>query len=170
MTPKRQPAPTRTLLDRTGRLWAWNPHLPRRPGDEPGVFCHHGQRRTERELENEAEPIIEVRDPRLLAVNLEPVPAGQIRLNDLVVLPGRGELSPVIGIWPCSDRHARLLYVCTDNGDWAHRRADSLLLRADIRSPSRPGLLTVSRMVTVPTARPPAPPSQALHDEEPRDG
>jgi FxLD family lantipeptide len=70
-------------------------------------------------------------------VPLEPVPAGQIRLNDLVVLPGRGELSPVIGVWPCVDRYARLLYVCTDNGDWTHRRADSPVLRADIRSPTR---------------------------------
>jgi hypothetical protein len=132
------PVPTRTLLDRTGRLWSWNPTVPRHPGEEPGVFCHRGQRRTERELENEAEPIIDVRDPRLLTVHLEPVPAKQIRLNDLVVLPGRGELSPVMGIWPYADRYACLLYVCTDNGDWVHRRADSPLLRADIRSPGCP--------------------------------
>ncbi|OXM59663.1 hypothetical protein CF165_46565 [Amycolatopsis vastitatis] len=98
------------------------------------MFCRRGQRRTERELENEAEPIIEVRAPRLLTVKLVPVPAKQIRLNDLVVLPGRGELSPVIGIWPYADRYACLLYVCTDNGDWVHRRADSPLLRADLRS------------------------------------
>ncbi|WP_143268861.1 hypothetical protein [Amycolatopsis vastitatis] len=133
MTPP-GPVPTRTLLDRTGRLWSWHPTLPRRPGEEPGVFCRRGQRRTERELENEAEPIIEVRAPRLLTVKLVPVPAKQIRLNDLVVLPGRGELSPVIGIWPYADRYACLLYVCTDNGDWVHRRADSPLLRADLRS------------------------------------
>lgn len=170
MTTPAHPAPTRTLLDRTGRLWSWNPTLPRRPGDEPGVFCHRWQRRTERELENEAELIIEVRDPHLLAVHLEPVPANQIRLNDLVVLPGLGELSPVIGIWPCTDRYARLLYVCTDNGDWAHRSADSPLLRADIRSPSRPTLLAVPQAVTAPTASPQAPHSHALHDEESRDG
>jgi FxLD family lantipeptide len=36
-------------------------------------------------------------------------------------------------------RQARLLYMCTDNGDWAHRRADSPLLRAHIRSPTRHG-------------------------------
>ncbi|WP_410570707.1 hypothetical protein [Amycolatopsis sp. cmx-4-61] len=142
MTPPDQSAPTRTLLDRTGRLWSWNPTLPRRLGAQPGVFCHRQHRRTERELENEAEPLIEVRDPRLLAVRLEPVPACQIRLHDLVVLPGLGELSPVIGIWPCTDRYARLLYVCTDNGDWASRRADSPLLRADIRSPSSPAQRT----------------------------
>ncbi|MBB5159544.1 FxLD family lanthipeptide [Saccharopolyspora phatthalungensis] len=47
----------------------------------------------------------------------------------------------MIGVWPCSDRYARLLYVCTDNGDWAHRCADSPLLRANIRSPTRPGHL-----------------------------
>jgi hypothetical protein len=60
-------------------------------------------------LRTEAEPLIEVRDPRVLTVKLEPVPAKQIRLNDLVVLPGRGELSPVIGIWPHADRYACLL-------------------------------------------------------------
>ncbi|UJW32461.1 hypothetical protein L3Q67_01340 [Saccharothrix sp. AJ9571] len=136
MTPPAAPTPTRMLLDRTGRLWSWNPTLPRRSGEQPGVFCHGRLRRTERELENDAEPIIEVRDRRLPTVHLEPVPAGQIRLNDLVVLPGLGELSPIIGIWPYADRYARLLYVCTDNGDFAHRCADSPLLRAHIRSPS----------------------------------
>lgn len=170
MTTLTHPAPTRTLLDRTGRLWRWNPNLARRPGEKPGVFCHRGHRRTERELENEAEPIIEVRDPRILAVHLEPVPAQQIRLNDLVVLPGLGELSPVIGVWPCTDRYARLLYVCTDNGDWAHRPADSPLLRADIRTPGRLSLLAVAPPATVPKARPRVPHSQARHDEEPRDG
>ena len=170
MTLPAHPKPTRTLLDRAGRLWTWNPTLPRRPGEQPGVFCHRGQRRTEREVENEAEPIIEVRDPRLLAVHLEPVPANQIRLNDLIVLPDRGELSPVIGIWPCTDRYARLLYVCTDNGDWAHRRADSPLLRADIRTTGRPSLLAVAQPATIRKARSHAPHSPSRHDEEPCDG
>lgn len=161
MTPPSQPARPRTLLDRTGCLWQWNPALSRRPGDPPGVFCHRGHRRTERELENEAEPIIEVRDPRVLAVALEPVPAHQIRLHDLVVLPGLGELSPVIGVWPYTDRYARLLYVCTDNGDWAHRRADSPLLRADIRT-GRSNLLAAAQPATAPknpSARPALPPT-----------
>ena len=143
-----QPSRPRTLLDRTGRLWQWSPALARHPGDPPGVFCHRGHRRTEQELENEAEPIIEVRDPRVVGVHLEPVPAGEIRLHDLVVLPGRGELSSVIGMWSCTDRYARLLYVCTDNGDWVHRRADSPLLRADIRTPGRPPLLALVPAVT----------------------
>jgi hypothetical protein len=59
--------------------------------------------------------------------------------DDLQFWPGLGELSPVIGIWPSHDRYAHHLYVCTDNGDWAHRPVDSPLLRADIRTPSRPG-------------------------------
>ncbi|MBB4965380.1 hypothetical protein [Saccharothrix violaceirubra] len=156
----------RTLLDRTGRLWQWNPTLSRRSGVPLGVFCHRGHRRTEQELENEAEPIIEVRDPRVLAVALEPVPARQIRLNDLVVLPGLGELSPVIGVWPCTDRYASLLYVCTDNGDWAHRPVDSLLLRADIRTPGRPAAPSIVPTSTISKS----PHSPALQDEEPRDG
>jgi hypothetical protein len=165
LTPPTRPARPRTLLDRTGRLWQWNPALSRRPGDPLGVFCHRGHRRTEQELENEAEPIIEVRDPRVLAVHLEPVPARQIRLNDLVVLPGLGELSPVIGVWPCTDRYARLLYVCTDNGDWAHRRADSPLLRADIRT-GRSNLLAAAQQATAPRTRPHAPHSHLPQDEE----
>jgi hypothetical protein len=112
VTSPAQPASTKTLLDRTGRLWSWNPTLPRRPGEQPGVFCHRRQRRTERELENEAEPIIEVHDPRLLTVHLEPIPADQIRLYDLVVLPGLGGLSPVIGIRPCTDRHTHICSTC----------------------------------------------------------
>jgi hypothetical protein len=112
--------------------------------------------------------VIEVRDPRLVAVHLEPVPANQIRLNDLVVLPDRGELSPVIGIWPCAGRYARLLYVCTDNGDWTRRRVDSPLLRADIRSPN--GTARRAGDQAVPTARRQAPHSAAPHDEEPGDG
>lgn len=123
---------TRTLLDRVGRIWHWNPNLARRPGDPPGAFCHRGQIRTEHEIENEAEPIIEVRDSRVLTTRLEPVPAGEIRLNDLVVLPGLGELSPVIGLWPCADPRP-CLYVCTDNGDWVRRPAASPVLRATIR-------------------------------------
>ncbi|WP_462202873.1 FxLD family lanthipeptide [Frankia sp. CcWB3] len=74
--------------------------------------------------------------PEAPAEKTTPLPAGQIHLNDLMVLPGRGELSSVIGVWPCSDQHTRLLYVCTANGDWAHRRTDSPLLRASIRSPA----------------------------------
>lgn len=165
-----QPAPARTLLDRTGRLWRWNPTVLRCPGDPPGVFCHRGQRRTERELEHEAEPLMEVRDRRILAVRLEPVPASQIRLHDLVVLPGLGELSPVIGIWPCTDRYVRVLYVCTDNGDWAHRRADSPLLRADIRSPSTPARRAVPRKGAVLKPRSQAPRPHNLTDEEQHDG
>jgi hypothetical protein len=121
---------TRTLLDRTGRLWRWNLRQRRRPGGPPGVFCHGALVRTETEIEHDAEPIIEVRDPRLLAVPLTPVPVHELRLGDLVVLPGLGELSPVIGLWPCPDRHLPRLYVCTDNGDWARRSLHSPALRA----------------------------------------
>lgn len=83
----------RTLLDRTGSLWRWNPNLPRRPGERPGVFCQHGQLRTEQEIEHAAEPVIEVRDPHLLTAQLVPVPAKEIRLGDWVVLPDLGQLS-----------------------------------------------------------------------------
>lgn len=164
------PCAAQALADRAGRIWRWNPELVRRPGDPPGAFCHRGQVRTEREIAHEAEPIIEVRDPRVLAVRLEPVPAHHIHLNDLVLLPGLGELSPVIGIWPSPDRYAHHLYVCTDNGDWAHRSVDSSLLRADIRTPSRPGRPAVAPAVIDPTTRPQAPHPHALTDERQRNG
>jgi hypothetical protein len=124
-------AALRALLDRVGRLWRWNPTLSRRPGEPPGVFCHAGARRTEREIEFEAEPIIVVRDPHLLVARLEPVPARQIQLNDWIVLPVRGELAPVIGIYPCPDRYTARRWICTDNGDWARRADTSSVLRAD---------------------------------------
>ena len=160
-------APPRTVADGAGRIWRWNPELARRPGDPPGAFCHRGQVRTEQEIAHEAEPVIDVRDPRVLAVRLEPVPAHHLRLNDLVLLPGLGELSPVIGLWPISNRHTRHLYVCTDNGDWAHRPADSPLLRADIRTPSR---TTGPHAVIVPKTRPQAPRPHARADEEQNNG
>lgn len=161
----------RVLLDGRGRLWRWDPRLPRWPGDAPGVFCHGALVRTEQEIEHDAEPIIEVRDPRVLGVRLEPVPVHRIRLNDLVVLPGLGELSLVIGLWPCPDRHRPWLYVCSDNGDWARRRADSLLLRADIpfRTTPRAGLVTPPNGVAV-EAPSKIPLADALVDEEQRDG
>jgi hypothetical protein len=126
---------SRTLLDRAGRLWRWVPDLARRPGATPGVFRHQDQLRTEQEIENEAEPIIEVRDPRLLTAHLIPVPANQIRLNDWVVLPGLGELSPVIGIYPCPEQHIQRRWICTDNGDWARRADQCPVLRADPPQP-----------------------------------
>lgn len=136
---------TRTLLDRNGRVWRWNPRQRRRPGDAPGVFCHDALMRTEQEIENDAEPIIELRDPRVLTVPLAPVPVHELRLGELVVLPGLGELSPVIGLWPCHDGYLPRLYVCTDNGDWARRSATSSVLcannppRSSTSHPSHPG-------------------------------
>lgn len=126
---------TRTLLDRFGHLWQWDSDLLRHPGRPPGVFCHDSHIRTEQEIENYGEPIIEVSDPQVLVAKLEPVPAAAIQLNDFVVLPGMGELSPVIGVWPCSDLYVRRLYVCTDNGDWVRRAPTSPVLRADRGSP-----------------------------------
>jgi len=95
------------------------------------VFCHHGELRTEREIEQHGEPVIEVRDPRVLTACLRPVPVNEIRLNDVVVLPGMGELSPVIGVFPAIGSDCGL-YVCTDNGDWARRSARSPVLRAEL--------------------------------------
>jgi hypothetical protein len=120
----------RTLLDRTGRLWVWNPTLTRQFGNTPGVFCCRGLVRTEREIEDEAEPIIEVHDPRVLVTPLEPVLPDDIHLNDLVVLPAYGELSPVIGVWSLPDRYTLRFYICTENGDWVRRPQHSPVLRA----------------------------------------
>ena len=124
------------LLDRQGRLWTWDATRPRHIGVAPGVFRHEDLVRTELEIEAEAEPLIEVRDPQLLRTRLEPVPAERLELNDLVVLPVRSELSPVIGLFACeecsgrSGRSGRCLFVCTENGDWAHRDLTFPVLRA----------------------------------------
>jgi len=125
------PLARRVLADRAGRLWRWTPELARRPGERPGVFVHQDELRTEPEIENEAEPIIEVRDPQVLTTRLVPVPANEIRLGDWVVLPGLGALSPVIGIYPCREPHPRQRWICTDNGDWARRPDTCPVLRGD---------------------------------------
>lgn len=100
-------------------------------GRKPGAFRHDTMLRIEREIKCEAEPIIVVRDPHLLVVRLEPVSACQIQRGDWVVLPLLGELSPVIGIYPCPDRYVARRWICTDNGDWARRADTSPVLRAD---------------------------------------
>jgi hypothetical protein len=123
----------RTLLDSTGRLWVRNPTPAGQLGNTPDMYCHHGHVRTERQIEDEAEPIIEVHDPRVLVTPLEPVLPEDIRLNDLVVLPGYGALSPVIGVWPLPDPYTPRLYICTENGDWARRTEHSPVLRAVLR-------------------------------------
>jgi hypothetical protein len=73
----------------------------------------------------------------LRAVRLLPVPANEIRLNDVVLLPGKNELSPVIGVFPARGPDCGL-YVCTDNGDWARRSARSPVLRAELPPPDPP--------------------------------
>ncbi|MGI8307171.1 hypothetical protein [Saccharopolyspora hattusasensis] len=73
-----RPAPPRMVADGAGRIWRWHAELARRPGDPPGAFCHRWQVRTEQEIAHEAEPVIEVRDPRILAIRLEPVSAVRV--------------------------------------------------------------------------------------------
>ncbi|MGH3623419.1 MAG: hypothetical protein ACRDQ5_16755, partial [Sciscionella sp.] len=52
--------PVLALFDRAGRVWRWNPQAPRRPDDLRGVYQHRDVLRTEREIENEGEPVIQV--------------------------------------------------------------------------------------------------------------
>lgn len=129
----RSSPPLLGLFDRHGRFWEWHPDRPRYLGAEPGVFQHEALTRTESEIEAEAEPVIEVYDARLLRTRLEPVPAVRISLGDIVLLPGTGALSQVIGLFDCTEctRHReRCLFVCTDNDDWAHRSESSPVLLA----------------------------------------
>nr|WP_042185165.1 hypothetical protein [Kibdelosporangium sp. MJ126-NF4]CEL16580.1 hypothetical protein [Kibdelosporangium sp. MJ126-NF4]CTQ89069.1 hypothetical protein [Kibdelosporangium sp. MJ126-NF4] len=91
------------LLDRHGQVWTWNPDHARRPDGPLGVYEHDGTQRTAAEIELDGEPVIEVRDPRVVAGRLFPTPADRVRLGDLVVLPGKGELSPVVGIYRDTD-------------------------------------------------------------------
>ncbi len=135
----------RALLDRAGRIWRWHLRVA-----HSNVFGHQDMLRTEWEIENKWEPIIEVRDPRLLRVRLIAVPAVEIRLGDWVVLPLSGELSPVIGVYPVADLSMRRLSVCTENGDWVRRGEHSPLLRADLSTARAAALVaTEPRSTTV---------------------
>jgi hypothetical protein len=128
----------RPLLDRFGRVW--EPEPVQRPVEEHAVAVYrHGDIvRTWDGIATEAEPIIEVTDRRVLHVRLHLVPVQQIQLGDLVVL-FRGELSPVVGKYPCPGACAARVYICTFNGDWVRRPENGLLLRADPRqSRNRP--------------------------------
>lgn len=111
------------LLDRDGRIWTLI---------LPNLFTHEGRMRTEREIRDAWDPVIQVRDPSVLTTRLTPTPAGLIAVGDVVVLPGTGMLSRVVGIFSDPVQHPGdpWLFVCGENDDWAHRPARSPLLRA----------------------------------------
>jgi hypothetical protein len=120
------------LVDRLGRVWTWTVDF-----GGVGVFAHGDSLFTEQEIQRTAEPIIEIRDDRVFLAQLAPVAARDIRLNDWVILPVMGELSPVIGVWPVGTGYNRRLCVCTENGDWARRADAGLVLRAERPIPDR---------------------------------
>ena len=124
----------RPLLDRFGRVW--EPDPAQRPVESHAemVYRHGDTVRTWDGIATEAEPIIEVTDRRVLRVRLQLVPVKQIQLGDLVVL-FQGELSPVVGTYPCPGACSTRIYICTFNGDWVRRPGNGLLLRADPRQP-----------------------------------
>lgn len=127
-------APVLGLATRAGTIWR------RRLGpvvaDGADMLYTNGDRvLTEREIEAAAGSAVRVRDNKVFDVELVPVPVAAIAISDLVLLPGLGELSPVMGLYAARTAARPCVYVVTQNEDWVRRARTDTVLRARSRPP-----------------------------------